>query len=816
MNKRQKTKRINLVFLLNIVKNFVKQLKVKILLSLYIYLLSFVICLITPFIVKADVLDEISDTLANITCETEGVGELLRVSNAHTCMTTSLTAELLKSVTGISYFNTLLKLKIRDEELFPDSCSIKNRLDPNNPRITFAICNNVKLQIQRVVGLANATVAIASSLFTGKNPWDDISKMWNIPKSSYHDIMRDKKEGDWGITLDVPPVSWQVSQIKDRVCVMSQSNFGLATVGCKYIREPFPESIYSAFIHGEENIASSNFFVKKDSLGLMLTSCQRVSDSCYKRANQASKTGIVMTAPIVECAKEMASRLLVNKDVCNFDEVTSKLSSNVAAKSSLVSFQENMKSFIKVLLTLYIVIFCIKIALSPDTATKTNIIIAILKIIFVTYCCLGVNTGFGSSSQKNDGISQIILPFLVNTVSALSSIVTDHTNSGLCSFNKNDYPSSMRDIAAWDSLDCFISHYLGLDMISSMALENFSTLKDFQSFDNLSFPVPPYYYLLIPALLSHNLTLVSLALAYPLLVISVAAYVINLTVASIIFIIVLSVMGVIFVPMVLFSFTYGYFSSWFKLLLSFSLQPMVAVLFINVVFAIYNLGFYGQCKYTNSQVQSGGRSVKIFYIDDNWNNYTKEEIYSCKNSLGYLLNYPFAMVSKMIGNNLDNSSLVKNLNPSTYIKKFSFLSSKSKQGVFFSTPIVLFEQVKQITISLTICCLLLYLLYHFSSQLSEFAADITEGVSMSAVTINPQSLYKAGQAAINSFKKGAEASNNTTNRQAPGDKQNPSGDNQARDLAATNSGGNEKLAEDKIATSSSDNEKKAEDKLSTN
>ena len=45
---------------------------------------------------------------------------------------------------------------------------------------------------------------------------------------------------------------------------------------------------------------------------------------------------------------------------------------------------------------------------------------------------------------------------------------------------------------------------------------------------------------------------------------------------------------------------------------------------------------------------------------------------------------------------------------------------------------------------------LLYLcfrLYHFSESLAEFAADMTEGVSLSNMSIKPQTLFKAGMAA---------------------------------------------------------------------
>lgn len=69
----------------------------------------------------------------------------------------------------------------------------------------------------------------------------------------------------------------------------------------------------------------------------------------------------------------------------------------------------------------------------------------------------------------------------------------------------------------------------------------------------------PNVYLLIPAIISGNMTLVSLALSYPLLVISVGAFMVNATVMCIISIVILSVLAPLFVPMFLFEYTRGYF-----------------------------------------------------------------------------------------------------------------------------------------------------------------------------------------------------------------------------------------------------------------
>ncbi len=214
--------------------------------------------------------------------------------------------------------------------------------------------------------------------------------------------------------------------------------------------------------------------------------------------------------------------------------------------------------------------------------------------------------------------------------------------------------------------------------------------------------------------------------------------------------------------MFLFQYTRGYFDSWVKLLISFLLQPMVVTTFMITMFSVYDFGFYGHCKYTNklihnsieNVVQGGGktsRDVLIFYIDNDWNKYTKEEEDSCKNSLGYMLNNPLSTMFDFGKDSLDEIITEKPGATETdkYLAKFQFLSGIILgPGMFFISPKVLFEKIKDILLALITACFTLYLMYNFSSQLAEFAADMTEGVSLSNVAIKPQAIFKAAMAGL--------------------------------------------------------------------
>ena len=102
-----------------------------------------------------------------------------------------------------------------------------------------------------MLALVNAVVPIASAIFTGQAPWDEIQKAWDVPKGDYHEIYRNQREGDSGTMVDIgiiPIFPWKVIKEKDKMCVATQSFSGWIAIGCKYIKEPYPISIYSDFL----------------------------------------------------------------------------------------------------------------------------------------------------------------------------------------------------------------------------------------------------------------------------------------------------------------------------------------------------------------------------------------------------------------------------------------------------------------------------------------------------------------------------------------------------------------------------------------
>ncbi|WP_341751514.1 type IV secretion system protein [Candidatus Tisiphia endosymbiont of Piscicola geometra] len=770
---------------------------------------------------QKDTLDTIIDILSGLTCETQGIGDLLRTEFSHTCIPASFfTFAVANIISPGLYANTMLRLKINDHELFDGDypggqCARNNKIDPNDPKLTFAFCNNVKLAAVRVQAIAISALVIAKAVLTGSDPWEEIMEAWKSNKASFHTIYKDTKDGYSSVMLDVPiPVIFKVVKIKDTMCVAAPTILAdWVPVGCKYIREPYPESIYATFMNLDGGTKKGPNTATDP---MAIVDCGLSSSSCYQRAYNNSKAAIVISSPLIECIKEMTARLLVSKDVCTFDDINKVINSSKRESSILFQFQRNMHRTVTALLTIYVIFFGFKIILSGDVPPKNEIINFVLKMLFVTYFSVGINITPGSNSDYNrlDGMVQWAFPLLLGGIDTLAGWVMNASPSELCKFDAKDYDKNLSYMALWDSLDCHVSHYLGLDILSTLLVENQYKNHDFKSFDFFSFSAPPYVYLLIPAIISGNMTLVSLAMSYPLLVISVGAFMVNATVMCMISIVILGVLAPLFVPMFLFEYTRGYFESWVKLLISFLLQPMVVVTFLIMMFSVYDFGFYGHCKYTSKTIQnsieSGGdgkRHVKIFFVNNNWNEYAKDEskgiddAKSCKNSLGYMLNNPLATVFDFAKDNLNEIVKEKPGSGSTsdHLSKYQFLQGIIMgPGMFFVSPKLVFEKIKDIALALITACFTLYLMYHFSSQLADFAADMTEGVPLSGVAIHPQAIYKAGMAALGAAGK-MQAADKAARGAGGATKDMGGGGGSAEDTKAT--GG--ESAEDSLDTSGS-------------
>jgi hypothetical protein len=271
-------------------------------------------------------------------------------------------------------------------------------------------------------------------------------------------------------------------------------------------------------------------------------------------------------------------------------------------------------------------------------------------------------------------------------------------------------------------------------------------------------------FLLIPAIYFKQINLVILAISYPLVVLSLAAYLVNSFVVCMIAISILGILAPIYVPMSLFDQTKGYFEGWYTLMISFVLQPVVVIGFMTLMFALYDMGFYGTCQYREMEMKVSDinnpreiRTKKLFIIDDDESHYDSPADYvSCQESIGYILNNPLGSLASGIAERssdgtVDMSSTEdaqKNL--ANYMEEYGMLQGLTPVMGFFVGYFSLLSQLSwSMIVNLMTCCLLLYLMYELSSQLGEFAADIAQSVTLSGV-ISPRGLADNAMSAVSS------------------------------------------------------------------
>jgi type IV secretion system protein VirB6 len=699
--------------------------------------------------------DEAVSILENLTCEVSGLDNLLRSEFSHTCISAPFSDFVIANMLSPGvYVSVLLRLKINDQDLFPNSCSKENRLDPFDPKISFGFCNNFKLTAAITSALAVGTFNMISDLVQGKSQDEAIKNSFTINKSDFHDIYNNKKPGDTGVLWDIPVIPWKVVKYRDQICVATIGIAGWMNVGCRYMKEPYPDSIYD---------------LNPGLRGIM--NCSLTNISCYERAkaNAANMTSI--SGPVVTCVRDMTLRLLVNPSYCGEDkQTTSALISNNG--NIFQTFQRNMFKAVSALLTIYIIFVGFNIVLAGDIPEKGELLTYALKVILVIYFSVGINTTY----EKNgfDGMTSWVFPVMLDGASQLVSWILNADSSNLCQFEQNDYNTAIKGYwnlySIWDALDCRVLHYLGLNTLSDTT----------NSSKFLNFSIPPYMLLLIPAIYTGNFQLIMLAISYPLMVISVAAYLVNTFVISLVVIVILGVMSPIFVPMVLFKFTKGYFSSWFKLMLSFTLQPMVVATFLAIMFSVFDQSFYNSCKYNTLSIKQEDNSYKkVFFLDINKGDYAAEKDFkACVSSLGGILNFGHSVAINSILSGLSSVSTASNPDGSYNYKLDSnpfssnqtndeidasspFKQSRQEQkGIFFTGDILIFEFIRDLILSMFTGCVILYLMNNFSSQLAQFASDITEGVSLGDTTIGPKSVSNKGYTAVDKINQIVKASKN--------------------------------------------------------
>ena len=707
--------------------------------------LSIIALLFNPINVKAD--SVVSNLASSYNCHTQGRVDLLTKPHSHSCIPDAFSTMVIASfISPFMYLPMMLKMRMSYDQIngLKGNCERKNRADNKKPTITFAMCSDWQLiKYNLLVNIGQGKIGS------------------DLDYNQFYDVYEDMKVGDSGGFIDLPvgsPASlpylpYKIIRDNDRICAATWTMFGtLIPVGCKYMKEPYPTGLYKQFfetgITVPDNLSGNVSKPKIPKDVEQFFNCAKGIGGCAQNATVHSQTMLPISSVIIECIRATLLSTLISDTTCGISN------GQIQYGGSLFhTFQGNMQRAVMAFLTLYVMFTGFKLILGQgEVPPAGELIMYAVKLILVIYFSVGINI---NGQGRFDGMVQWVFPLLLEAANQMAGWIANATPSGLCVFPLRgiEYGDGMSRLALWDTLDCKVMHYLGFDTFSSMFLGGASG-------DNFGNSVPPYIFLLIPALISGQINLAMLALSYPLVVMSVAAYLVTTFSVCLIAITVLAVLAPIYVPFALFKQTEGYFQAWYQLMISFTLQPVVIVGFMTVMFAVFDQGFYTGCEFEGIGVQANVGNTKVmkqmYILKVNKEDYTYKKNYStCKSSLGWILNQPLANIANGA---VDASSKAnpgkKNvlglktiyLPPpgmgfSDYQAAYGMLNGiQQVAGIFFGYAAFIGGINKQMIVSLFACILMLYLMRELSGQLSEFAADIAGGVSLKSTTISPRSM----------------------------------------------------------------------------
>ena len=516
----------------------------------------------------------------------------------------------------------------------------------------------------------------------------------------------------WGPKFYLLPIgTLKAMKNGDKICAYFDTALGYQAIGCKYIPD------CSRF-----GLSDSCF----------------VAQSCSNNASQQSRSFLPIAGSIVQCVKESIARLFFDTSACGDGSYTT---------SYFPVFQDRMRKAIRAALTLYLILFGLKIALGHDMPSKGEFFKMGAKYILVVYFSVGISTGYGVHNQPiyDDGVTTYMLPFFNNGSASLANMVYSSGGAnGLCYYDPKDYASEYSYLSMWDSIDCRLMYYMGTNQSQTAGFidsgaqtteegtatqttkDSAMTLADFGSGILVG--------LLLPAFMSFQFIFLTFSMVFAIFVLSVTVYMVNITVISMILVAILVYLAPVFVPMALFEATKGFYDGWLKLLAAYALQPMVVAAYMALMLTIFDQTMFGDCTFSKASVlfNNGGtvRELPIFMLCDPDNPgagcktevVQVENVTKCKETIGYYIN-PI---------------------------KSGYSYTDTVIQLFFSITILNNTVVNHMLVGIITLTLFAYLFYKFAGMMGQFASEITGGGSALARNAgNPMAVVdKAMQAAI--------------------------------------------------------------------
>jgi type IV secretion system protein VirB6 len=493
--------------------------------------------------------------------------------------------------------------------------------------------------------------------------------------------------------------------------------------------------------------------------------CKNLGSSCYDGRSK-SQSLLSFSGITVNCVRQTLDKVFYVGNECP------QLEEDIhfTYLSPFPVFQGALRAAVRAALILYVMFYGFKIVLNGEYVHLNKVALFILKFIFVVYLAVGLGTNYGQNGQptQHNGMTETVLPFLLQITSDFTELVfLSGGSQGLCEYDASKYQNGYEFYRVWDAIDCRIGYYFGLQLLynigNMLGLTESGTgpsgSNSAASFgeegggiSTLQKPgVFTFFAVMFGFFMSGNIIVLLCGMLFAIVFISVIFYFLSLYLVSMVTLYVMAYVSPIFIPMLLFERTKGYFDSWLKIVISCALQPAVAGGFIALLLTMYDSVFFGNCEYLRHDYEVSGFNFSTFEVRE-----PSSEPEKCINSPGYKL------IQYYLG-----------------------------QG--WETRIVLFLEIIKINDFLNLAVSMVYLLifififYFILKEINTFISDLTGGPSMASVTVSPTALLE--KAMSGASKLGSAIGGGMKKPPAP--PKSRKGGGEASDKVSTGGGGGE-------------------------
>jgi type IV secretory pathway VirB6-like protein len=479
------------------------------------------------------------------------------------------------------------------------------------------------------------------------------------------------------------------------------------------------------------------------------------------------------SAPIVQCVKETMENLFANvagHSSCGteneypdsqgncpsgiYKTMDSGLPYKIGNQVKEVSFfslvQNNLKSAVKIVLTLSIVFYGFNILIGKaDIREKKDILMYLLKIALVLYFATGdawqsmfFKGVYGASSEFSKMVFKID--------AHKSEIKRDGCQFGMISQSDGTqissgrlYPKGKEYLALWDTLDCKIMRYLGYG-------------PEFNIANIASLILASYFSFSIAGVTSTGVGIYfAIALMFfGFFFLAATLRAMHIFLASAMGIILLVFVSPIMITAVLFAKTADLFKKWLAEIISYCLQPMILFAYIALFITIMDKSMVGSATFHG---QGPYKTITCDKICLQENGVVKPIISSAIQASGTGASY---FNNSLTNCNERGDKIINPMDDSVAclinLEDYGTIEALSMIGVTIPTLRNVFgENGKVKVLTMVKGALIMYLLYKFMSEISGIAARLVGGTELKGGDSDPVAMMKKLQGVLAAIQKRA-------------------------------------------------------------